>query len=280
MGEMGELIGIYRARVVPFVALAVSGGAIILVGLLVLAMLYAASTGSIDYSGSVPKLLAFGLALIAIGAGLIYLSIVWKPKYYYEAYENGVIVKKKSGDITLLFQEIEDILPFVNGVNHELRYNHLAFRKDANSEWFLISPRFTDHYNFIEGFCERHTELRGEKLLSEIKKVGFAPFKYIAKSALNKIAFSAKAFIDELGEYIAKYSQYKTLYLAADHIKMDEKIIYFDENDLLEVSGLVSDTIYIKDASGREKFSVPYKALITADIFIAIVSTKTQFKEG
>ncbi|MDR0664809.1 MAG: hypothetical protein LBF86_04725 [Helicobacteraceae bacterium] len=272
---MGELIGVYKVKALRFLVMRVSGAGIFAIGALIVWALSA-----LNYSGSITALAAFALFLLALGAFFIYSSFVLKPKYYFEAYENGVVVKRKSGDVSLMFSEIEDVLPYVTASreNLEFRINNVAFRKDAQNEWFVITFQYENGAALIDGFLELHAEHRGSKQVEEIEKAGFTSIKYVEKSALTKEAFSPKALIDSHGEYLKKYENYKTLYLAADHIKIENQTVYFDQSDRMEIKGLTSDTIYIIDQNGKEKFSIPYLAVFSPDIFIAILSTKVEFK--
>ncbi|MDR3162925.1 MAG: hypothetical protein LBT81_03610 [Helicobacteraceae bacterium] len=62
-------------------------------------------------------------------------------------------------------------------------------------------------------------------------------------------------------------------------MKTDTKTVYFEEGDSLEIGGLTTDIVYIKDKNGKEKFSIPYLALFSPDIFIAFLSSKIEFKQ-
>jgi hypothetical protein len=279
---MGELIGIYKARSGYFWALRLCGAAIIfMVGAILVLAIAAVESGSVSYDGpSWP--IALAAVLIAVGGVIVRISFAWQPKYYLEVYEHGVIIKRKKGDVSLLFSQIEDILPIITYTpagNPEFKVNNIAFRKDAQSEWFFVNGGFKDHFNLIEGFITLHTEQRGEALVEDIERMGSAPLKYIEKSAIRKSAFSAKSFFDVTGGYLKKYENHKTLYLAKDHIKTNDKTVYFEEGDSFEISGLTTDTIFIKDKNRKEKFALPYLSLISPDVFIAFLSSKMEFKE-
>jgi hypothetical protein len=285
MKNIGTLIGTYKARNALFLGLGLSGGSIALIGLLLLWLCFAVSSGSVRFSGGDLTVFIWGGgALVLFGAALVYLSVVWKPKYHFEAYERGIIIKRRGNDVTLCFDEIEDVLPFAEGYNYELvRPNFLAFRNNQNSEWFAITPRFKDHYDFIEGFVSLHTEQRGMEALKQIEQTGFVSFKCIDQVAIAKSKFSSnvfKAFIDPLGNYMDKYAQCKTLQLSRDHIKINSQKVYFDDADYLVVDGLLSTSIKINDPTGENKFSITYETVLSADILIALLSRWLNVKES
>ncbi|MDR3213983.1 MAG: hypothetical protein LBT71_08750 [Azoarcus sp.] len=255
-----------------------------LIGLLLLWVCYAAFSGSIRFSGTnLTVILWFGVALVLFGAVVTYLCVAWKPKHYYEVYERGIVIKRRGNDVALCFDEIEDVLVFAEGYNYELvRPNFLAFRNNQNSEWFAITPRFKNHYDFIEGFVSLHTEQRGVEVLKQIEQTGFASFRHIDQAVIAKSKFSPtvfKAFIDSLGNYMNKYAQCKTLQLARDHIKINDQEVYFDDTDYLVVDGILSTSIKIDDSTGENKLSIAYKSVFSADILIALLSRWLNIKE-
>ncbi|MDR1976661.1 MAG: hypothetical protein LBQ18_06675 [Campylobacteraceae bacterium] len=287
MDRLGELFGVYKARTGRFFGLRVGGFALFAIALFALLLfVYAAFFAEgirfdKDFRWIIKYVIAFLILLASIGALIFYISFKWKPQYFFEVHEKGVVIKRKSADVDLRFDEIEDVIPFVTAARDNLGFevNNLLFRKNAGSEWFAINGFFKDHLDLIGGFLAQHTEQRGSAQVQEIEATGSTPFKYVEKSALRKSTFSADSFIDPVGGYLKKYKIHKTLYLSNDQIKIDDKTIYLEDTDYLEIGGLTTDTIYIKDAKGKEKFSLPHAALFSPDIFIAILANRIEFKE-
>lgn len=276
MASMGELIGIYKARKARFIGLAVCGSVIIVVGLLLWLAAYAVSSGGITYrgSGNPVLLLAIGGAvLVGMGALFIYLSVIWRAKFNFELYENGIVIKQKKAEpISLLFTEIEDILTWtLVGINigDVVNITHLAFRKNPSSEWFMIMPNTANHIELIEQFVALHTEKRGSFVFDQWQKTDIPmQIRYVDKSIIPNPHFAKN-----IAKILKAYDPFNTFMLAKDHIKIDNRIIHFDTTYKVEVGGW-TDKIYLKDGSDEEKFVIHYPAVLSANIFVALLSAE------
>ncbi|MDR1911750.1 MAG: hypothetical protein LBQ52_05320 [Helicobacteraceae bacterium] len=267
---MGELIGVYKRRAIGFLFLWGVVAVNCAIGSLILLRIYPSYLSAVGSDEPVLWFIALGIAPFILGAAVILQIFVLKAtQHNVELYENGVIIKGKKGDISLRFCEIEDILLVFSPNNPKsAKTNSLVFRKSADSAWYLIGAIFRDHLALIKGFVSRHTQQRGLAQAKEIEKEGFTSFKYLDESALKKSRLPNMINLQKCAEY-------KTLYLTKDHIKIDDKIISLESGDQLETG----DRICVKDSNSNAKLSIPYLAVFSPDVFIAILSTKTLVKQ-
>lgn len=280
---MGNLLGVYPARKGALIGLVLCGSVIALVGLVILAFAWQVASGGISYRGSGNPLVLLGsiggVALLG-GVVLVCLPIVHKPKYYFELWDQGIVVKRKKGaDVSLRFADIGDVLHFGEGFNTDegFRTNYLSFRNNPANEWFTISHQYVDHFTLMNRFSELHTEQRGGALFDEWEKTGIpVEIKYVGVPALVK----KELWAPTLASYLESYAACKTLQLAHDHIQIEGKRIDFGRDDTVEVGGALTDKIYLKDSKGVEKFSIHYGAVLSADVFVALLSSQLADDNG
>jgi hypothetical protein len=277
---MGKLNKIYKPRKARFIGMAMAGSVIAAVGLFVLWAAYAVSGGGITYRGSGDPVLLLeiiGAVLVAAGALFVCISVKARGKIIFELYENGIVIKPKKAEPTnLLFTEIEDILPLtvVGGdISNVVYITHLAFRKNPSSKWFVITPLTSGHKELNEQFMTLHTRERGALVFDQWQKTDLpAQIRYVDKSAMRNPYFTKN-----MASYLKPFSSFKTLSLAKNYIKTDSQTISFDSTCKLEIGGW-TDNIYLKDSSGKEKFRIHYSTVLSADIFIALLSAQIEQK--
>ncbi|GHU10314.1 hypothetical protein AGMMS50225_13460 [Betaproteobacteria bacterium] len=276
---MGNLLGVYPARKGVLIGMVICGTVIALIGLLILAFAWQVASGAISYRGSGNPLVLLGSiggVVLLGGVVFVYLPIAHRPRYYFELHDDGIVVKRnKGGDASLRFAEIEDVLHYgaMFTSDEGFRTSHLSFRKNSASEWFTISPQYVDHFDLMNRFGELHIEQRGGVLFDGWEKTG-APIaiQYVSVPALVK----KELWAPTLASYLASYATAKTLQLARDHIQIEGKRIDFDRDDKVEVGGALTDKIYLKDSKGEEKFSIHYGAVLSADVFVALLSSRLE----
>lgn len=273
---MGKLIRIYKPRKAQFIGLTVVGSVIAAVGLFVLWAAYTVSGGGITYRGSgnpVLILAIIGAVMVAVGTLLVFISVKGRGKNTFELYENGIIIKPKTAEpACLMFTEIEDILPLTivaGDIHNVVNITHLAFRKNPSSEWFIITPQTSGNTKLNEQFVALHTQERGALVFEQWQKTDLpVQIRYVEKSAMRDPYFTKN-----MAAYLKPFSDFKTLLLAKNYIKIDNQTINFNSTCKLEIGGW-TDNIYLKDSNGKEKFCIHCSTVLSADIFTALLSAQ------
>jgi hypothetical protein len=280
MEKMGELIGVYKPRKVWIIGLA-AVSVIVAIGLLLWLAAFAVSSGGINYRGDGnPVLLLAGIGTVLVAGGAFFgcLFIKHRGRVIFELHENGIVIKPvKAGSENaeptyLLFTEIEDILPLTivaANIADAVYITHLAFRKNPSSEWFWITPQTSGHKELNEQFVELHTQQRGALIFDQWQKTyPSVQIRYIDKSARRSPNFAKNA-----AEFLKPFDSFKTLLLAKDYINIDNQTIKFDSTYKVELGGW-TDNIYLKDGNGEEKFRIDASTVLSADIFVALLSAQ------
>jgi hypothetical protein len=212
---------------------------------------------------------------VAVGLLMIVLALkVFRSKYVFELYEEGIIAKNKKEEKCLRYEEIGDLLAVASG-KHLDQVDYLAFRKNPDSEWIEVPFTQKDYLKLIEAIRELQDEARGIFLSRQLVENLPVEFHYVEKSVGGVLS---RWFNVNL---TSRFEPCKTLRIFPDHLEQETRRIPFEEGDFLEIdeSWVRSDRIVIKNKDGQEKFAIPCVNLLSASLFAQCLSKKLPVKE-
>lgn len=232
---------------------------------------------SIFSTPSILSILCVAIAAISLST-FLYLRLHCNPMFTYFLYEKGVrVFNHHSGNVYFItFNKIQYIHKYHTGVNPNGKINTMAFRTSKLQPWNIIINNITNAYPLINtiihqqvmhvGIVSLNSLSRGKKIIFDVIKKNDNWLKSLIYHGLLNVIMVKNVQIDTT-----------PLSLSAHSLITTDGIISIE--DILRVETLREkdhDKIRLFDAKGNILFSVDYSALISADLFIALVEHMIQ----
>ncbi|CNJ29225.1 hypothetical protein [Yersinia aldovae] len=226
---------------------------------------------------SVLSILCVAIAAITLSS-LLYLRLHSNPMFTYFLYEKGVrVFNHHNGKVYFIpFNKIRYIHKYHLGINSDGKINAMAFRTSKAQPWNIIINNIKNAYPLMNtlihqqvinvGVISLDSLSKGEPILFEvIKRNDNWLVKLMLHSVINIIKDSTLAI------------ETSPISLSAHCLATSEGIINMEDILYIETQReTYHDKIQLFDAKGKILFTIDYSALVSADLFIALVEHMIQ----
>ncbi|MBS0057145.1 hypothetical protein [Yersinia sp. Marseille-Q3913] len=243
----------------------------------VLALIVTSITNSISSAPSVPSIFFVVISVISLSF-IFYSRLNSNPAFTYFLYEKGVrVFNHYNGNVYFIpFNKILYIHKYHTGINPNGRINTMAFRTSKLQPWNIIINNISNAYPLINTIIHQQVMHVGVVSLNTLALGKNVVFELIRKnnSWLNLPIVNGILNIIK----VSKIQMDTTpLTLSAHALMTLEGIIYIEDILRIEISREKRhDKIRLFDAEGNILFSLDYSALISADLFIALIEHMIQ----
>ncbi|MDA5480218.1 hypothetical protein [Yersinia intermedia] len=234
-------------------------------------------TTSVFSTPSVLSILCVTIAAISLST-FLYLRLYSNPMFTYFLYEKGVrVFNHHNGNVYFItFSKIQYIHKYHSGINPNGKINTMAFRTSKLQPWNIIINNITNAYPLINTIIHQQVMHVGIISLNMLSRGNTIVFDVIKK---NDNWLKSLIYNGLLNVIMIKNVPMDTtsLSLSAHSLITTEGIISIE--DILRIETLREkhhDKIRLFDAKGNMLFSVDYSALVSADLFIALVEHMIQ----
>ncbi|WP_271006259.1 hypothetical protein [Listeria seeligeri] len=220
--------------------------------------------------------------LLYVGLFMVFLGILFNFLLYrtvckrnFILHEHGISTKIKNRPETQLdFKNVHTVYLFGSQTVTNNTINCLAYKKDPEDSWLVITPSIHKYKTLIESFREKHTHAN----LAKLQSLDTVEFKYICNTnTLARKMFSLGFKYDNNNEKGLFDAQVLNLSLSKGEIIIDN-----DTAIPLEVGDKISinkhSEIILVDSENRQKLSLNLSAVINGDLFFHLCQSHLSAK--
>ncbi|CNK89943.1 Uncharacterised protein [Yersinia enterocolitica] len=251
--------------------------AIILTLLFVFLLITVVVTGSTFSTLTTLSILCVVISVLSLSL-MIYFRLNNNPMFTYFLYEKGVrVFNHVNGNVYFIpFNKIKYIHKYHTGINPNGRINTMAFRTSKLQSWNVIINNISNAYPLINTIIHQqvmHVGVVSLNTLSLGKNVIFELIKKNDKWLNLPIVNSILNIIKENSTQMDTIP----LTLNAHALMTIEGIIYLEDISCVKISREKRhEKIQLFNAEGNILLSLDYSALISADLFIALIEHMIQ----
>ncbi|CNH60286.1 Uncharacterised protein [Yersinia aldovae] len=226
---------------------------------------------------SILSILCVAIAAIALSS-LLYLRLYSNPIFTYFLYEKGIrVFPPHNGKVYFIpFNKIQYIHKYHLGINSDGKINAMAFRTSKLQPWNIITNNIKNAYPLINTLIHKQVINVGVISLDSLSKGEPILFEVIKKNDnwLEKLMFHG--VINIIKDNIIAIET-SPISLSAHCLATSESIINMEDILYIETQRETHhDKIQLFDAKGKILFTIDYSALVSADLFIALVEHMIQ----
>lgn len=243
----------------------------------VLALIVTSITKSISSAPSVPSIFFVAISVTSLSL-IFYHRLNSRPTFTYFLYEKGVrVFNHYTGNVYFIpFNKILYIHKYHTGINLNSKINTMAFRTSKLQPWNIIINNISNAYPLINTIIHQQIMHVGVISLNTLSLGKNVVFDQIRK---NDSWLNLPMVNGILNVIKVKKMQIDTtpLTLSAHALMTIEGIIYIEDILRIEICREKRhDKIRLFGAEGNILFSLDYSALISADLFIALIEHMIQ----
>lgn len=145
--------------------------------------------GTMHFSGDITVLYWCILFLVAVGFGILALTLFRNKGKTFCLYDLGIVTIDQGQRTSLLYENMQDVYLFTSGKS--IIANNIAFRSGTTGQWGAISAKYNNVSKAIDTIAQKHIELYASKMIQELKDGKSVTFHYIDyKTAMGRWIFS------------------------------------------------------------------------------------------
>ena len=280
MGKFGKKIGVFQDGIFRYKILILCNTIIILSGILCFWLLTLPRTGiNSDGSrnssymaikdGGVALIFFTGLALVILGIIFFIIALYIINKRKFNLSEFGIASEVRGvKESEILFSEIQDVYLFPAKIAGYIIDMGLAYRKNSEDLWKVITPSLKNYKRLIEKFREMHKKqnLEAKKGENRFFMINKSDYEYFSSQMLQ-LGFAKGFKFKEKRKINNKLEKFlKPVRITGNIIEVKNGIYTIEKSDKIEIDekkGIISVT----DETERKKYSFKMGEIISFDAF-------------